>query len=98
MPFSGVQTCALDRKSTRLNSSHTIISYAVFCLKKNADAARTISFGPPAVAQRGRPGGSLRRISVDRERRRGSPGSHVFFNDGANLAGVVSAPPRTLRT
>src|SRR3954464_8372308 len=34
MPSSGVQTCALDRKSTRLNSSHTIISYAVFCLKK----------------------------------------------------------------
>src|SRR5258708_28935071 len=25
----------LDRKSTRLNSSHQIISYAVFCLKKN---------------------------------------------------------------
>src|SRR3954467_5777723 len=30
--MTGVQTC--DRKSTRLNSSHTIISYAVFCLKK----------------------------------------------------------------
>src|SRR5260221_5475560 len=33
------QTCELiwdgaDRKSTRLNSSHTVISYAVFCLKK----------------------------------------------------------------
>src|SRR3954462_15011230 len=26
--------CFRDRKSTRLNSSHTIISYAVFCLKK----------------------------------------------------------------
>src|SRR5438132_8914065 len=26
-------TCR-DRKSTRLNSSHTVISYAVFCLKK----------------------------------------------------------------
>src|SRR5260221_1232528 len=27
--------CAnIDRKSTRLNSSHTVISYAVFCLKK----------------------------------------------------------------
>src|SRR3954449_1082001 len=26
---------SLDRKSTRLNSSHTLISYAVFCLKKN---------------------------------------------------------------
>src|SRR5436190_4235280 len=28
-----VRTVA-DRKSTRLNSSHTVISYAVFCLKK----------------------------------------------------------------
>src|SRR5260221_5102317 len=29
-----------DRKSTRLNSSHTVISYAVFCLKKkNVDEA-----------------------------------------------------------
>src|SRR5260221_8959526 len=27
-------TIFLDRKSTRLNSSHTVISYAVFCLKK----------------------------------------------------------------
>src|SRR5437588_6650066 len=26
-----------DRKSTRLNSSHTVISYAVFCLKKKID-------------------------------------------------------------
>src|SRR5207249_9622023 len=27
-------TCRSDRKSTRLNSSHVSISYAVFCLKK----------------------------------------------------------------
>src|SRR5260221_3424093 len=26
-----------DRKSTRLNSSHTVISYAVFCLKKKIE-------------------------------------------------------------
>src|SRR2546430_8463353 len=26
--------CSVDRKSTRLNSSHSQISYAVFCLKK----------------------------------------------------------------
>src|SRR5436190_13792845 len=26
-----------DRKSTRLNSSHTVISYAVFCLKKKSE-------------------------------------------------------------
>src|SRR2546426_3421968 len=29
-----VVDCAQDRKSTRLNSSHLVISYAVFCLKK----------------------------------------------------------------
>src|SRR5258708_15514121 len=29
-----VVAVSLDRKSTRLNSSHQIISYAVFCLKK----------------------------------------------------------------
>src|SRR5438034_8258676 len=28
------QEMSVDRKSTRLNSSHTVISYAVFCLKK----------------------------------------------------------------
>src|SRR3989440_377265 len=32
-----------DRKSTRLNSSHDQISYAVFCLKKKKDDARCIS-------------------------------------------------------
>src|SRR5215204_3684253 len=31
----------LDRKSTRLNSSHTVISYAVFCLKKKKFSAET---------------------------------------------------------
>src|SRR5947207_15194266 len=30
----------LDRKSTRLNSSHTVISYAVFCLKKKTTPSR----------------------------------------------------------
>src|SRR5690625_4195223 len=33
--FSVDQTSGADRKSTRLNSSHVAISYAVFCLKKN---------------------------------------------------------------
>src|SRR2546426_1197703 len=31
---------AADRKSTRLNSSHLVISYAVFCLKKKKKASR----------------------------------------------------------
>src|SRR5438034_5568085 len=29
-----LRDAGIDRKSTRLNSSHTVISYAVFCLKK----------------------------------------------------------------
>src|SRR3712207_7901671 len=32
---TGADTWCADRKSTRLNSSHANISYAVFCLKKN---------------------------------------------------------------
>src|SRR2546422_8223246 len=33
-PYSGPASAYGDRKSTRLNSSHGYISYAVFCLKK----------------------------------------------------------------
>src|SRR5258708_14777126 len=32
-----------DRKSTRLNSSHQIISYAVFCLKKKKPISETLN-------------------------------------------------------
>src|SRR5205807_5935794 len=35
------QNTALDRKSTRLNSSHLVISYAVFCLKKKKKINRS---------------------------------------------------------
>src|SRR5438132_9905374 len=31
-----------DRKSTRLNSSHTVISYAVFCLKKKIETKQAV--------------------------------------------------------
>src|SRR2546430_12903871 len=33
-PMHQIKTACIDRKSTRLNSSHSQISYAVFCLKK----------------------------------------------------------------
>src|SRR5258707_3801497 len=38
-----------DRKSTRLNSSHANISYAVFCLKKKKHAHSLMSDEPPLV-------------------------------------------------
>src|SRR5688572_30961174 len=37
-----------DRKSTRLNSSHSQISYAVFCLKKKTQQATGVSGREPA--------------------------------------------------
>src|SRR5258708_8949670 len=37
--WSAILEECIDRKSTRLNSSHQIISYAVFCLKKKIKAA-----------------------------------------------------------
>src|SRR5947208_5339342 len=48
-----------DRKSTRLNSSHQIISYAVFCLKKKTRRRRCQTppapGKPPAASTWGRP-------------------------------------------
>src|SRR5688572_32494252 len=42
-----------DRKSTRLNSSHSQISYAVFCLKKKK--TRFAARSPPPAPARSRP-------------------------------------------
>src|SRR5947207_7788744 len=49
-----------DRKSTRLNSSHTVISYAVFCLKKKKHSS------DPCVAR------SLSSLSLSQSPPRGS--------------------------
>src|SRR5687768_18418951 len=38
--FAALNSAVLDRKSTRLNSSHGYISYAVFCLKKKKKIAQ----------------------------------------------------------
>src|SRR3712207_7904321 len=45
----------LDRKSTRLNSSHANISYAVFCLKKNKKVREATSGIVMSFRQRVRP-------------------------------------------
>src|SRR2546422_10648975 len=42
--FTGVVEAGKDRKSTRLNSSHGYISYAVFCLKKKKNQAIKIVY------------------------------------------------------
>src|SRR5256885_2786294 len=40
-----------DRKSTRLNSSHLVISYAVFCLKKKRQIVMPASWAAPLSSQ-----------------------------------------------
>src|SRR5437879_6646415 len=53
--------CMADRKSTRLNSSHRCISYAVFCLKKKKHAGyRWLRKSPPV--------GSARNASIVEQR------------------------------
>src|ERR1039457_6456226 len=54
---------APDRKSTRLNSSHLVISYAVFCLKKSGQRARP-GDGMRGVWRVGRTGGRFARLAV----------------------------------
>src|SRR4051795_7260183 len=74
-----------DRKSTRLNSSHTLISYAVFCLKKKKPQVRATRapLGRALRADR-----SARRAARDipparppdmRSSERGGQPSHVAF-------------------
>src|SRR3954466_4754967 len=80
-----------DRKSTRLNSSHTIISYAVFCLKKNTHKGRaTPTLGAPRPARTtpaapphsgGRAVARSARTGVARTYR--APSDLFFFNDTA---------------
>src|SRR2546430_13647834 len=41
------EALAEDRKSTRLNSSHSQISYAVFCLKKKKESISDVQYAPP---------------------------------------------------
>src|SRR3989337_234583 len=87
MPSSGVQTCALDRKSTRLNSSHGSISYAVFCLKKHKQSQYQ-STGQDLSCAHTHHGRSVRetwssrrnvREAVDRARRDGLFSGLFFF-------------------
>src|SRR5256885_10087250 len=57
-PGSRSTGAGADRKSTRLNSSHLVISYAVFCLKKNSNRTRN------AADRRSADGGGIRSLAA----------------------------------
>src|SRR3954466_16087163 len=80
----------IDRKSTRLNSSHTIISYAVFCLKKKTK--RVASSAPSRSA--------LSHFTRSPQIFRGSPlpplAEYFFlYVSETRLAVLLSLPTRT---
>src|SRR5256885_10269535 len=63
-PTTATPRCR-DRKSTRLNSSHLVISYAVFCLKKKNKHASADPFCQSRISQRD--------LHIRRRRRRVAP-------------------------
>src|ERR1039457_206547 len=67
-----------DRKSTRLNSSHLVISYAVFCLKKKPKPWGAASNMEPGQVRMARRGGG--RVSLATRAARGAraPAPHLW--------------------
>src|SRR5256885_14964234 len=55
---------ATDRKSTRLNSSHLVISYAVFCLKKQKNGDKNGALHVPGARDRAARVGCCQRAAV----------------------------------
>src|SRR3954465_14400997 len=90
-----------DRKSTRLNSSHTIISYAVFCLKKKKQLAadsvrgRRCSYPTPRWSRERAGGGGARTRRDDaRGRDLGTDGrGDLFFFKYRGAPAVHRSPP-----
>src|SRR5205807_9153731 len=65
---SSVKFNYIDRKSTRLNSSHLVISYAVFCLKKKKIRQTQVRFGHHQVESGSLLIAQVRRPSQEQDR------------------------------
>src|ERR1022692_3974639 len=97
--ITGRRRACLDRKSTRLNSSHLVISYAVFCLKKkNNTPAVSLTVREVEPGREGRPD-QQRPAPAERQVCR-----FFFFNDRAppeiyplSLHGALPILERCLR-
>src|SRR6202040_2397024 len=83
--------CAEDRKSTRLNSSHVEISYAVFCLKKTNPVLLSVEVDRLKTLRHARRSEQC----VDRHRIVGNDARVFFFKVGGaheNLPLSLTAP------
>src|SRR5208337_1124781 len=77
-----------DRKSTRLNSSHRCISYAVFCLKKKTARTSPAACEARPTRATSSPSRSPPRATSPRRRPRPSPARSFFFL-------MIRRPPRS---
>src|ERR1022692_3509541 len=84
-PAMGARLTWTDRKSTRLNSSHLVISYAVFCLKKKL----------PGQAGTGQIPLRLLAVSPDEHylRGRAGPSNTVYISDLVVFFLMIRRPP-----
>src|SRR4051795_3183539 len=83
--FAGaLEGATVDRKSTRLNSSHTLISYAVFCLNKKKNDFGLVSSDDSEHAQVAGLPGQLPHAA------------HFFFKEAGNHEVPLSFPPQGL--
>src|SRR3954465_3896297 len=105
MPLLEFRRVLLDRKSTRLNSSHTIISYAVFCLNKKIFSFPLRQPQPPCNATPAPPSHTRRRPDPPepppprprRPPRAASAGRNFFFFSEAGPPRLPPfSPPRPL--
>src|SRR5438132_6088262 len=78
-----------DRKSTRLNSSHTVISYAVFCLKKKNQRQDAGGRRARLLGKLGRDTSGLDQLAARGRAVRGKHGGEaVYGSAGDDLAGL----------
>src|SRR5947209_9139979 len=92
-PSPLLQRQTQDRKSTRLNSSHANISYAVFCLKKKKETATRRGKGHHAAVD-GRPDRDPRRLG---RARAGAAGrGHLDARRADDVAHPAAAAPPLL--
>src|SRR3712207_6996181 len=79
-----------DRKSTRLNSSHANISYAVFCLKKNEQRPAAEAPAPDETSTEDSPLASENKADAAAERCADSP--HALENTDEDTAKSAGLP------
>src|SRR2546430_4719747 len=88
-----MKLCREDRKSTRLNSSHSQISYAVFCLKKKKNSRHDAEHGHRLRARANRRAESRAEQRQDRRDQLSGVADSDLEDEGDDRHGTHHPPP-----